>query len=158
MPPRFETLFSGKVVNYEHAIPRGGLFEYVSCPHYFMEIIIYLAFLLIGGLRHITLLSIVLFVVTNQLVSGCLTHRWYRAHFAALYPVRRKAVVPFLLWKVCQIVWHLHVLTSFLFHVKCIVMFPYFRIVKCFLCSWRESVASLRLMSPGPVTDDVTLL
>ena len=97
MLPGFETLFSGKVVNYEHAIPRGGWFEYVSCPHYFMEIIIYLAFLLIGGPRHVTLLSVVIFVITNQLVAGCLTHRWYRAHFGALYPVQRKAVVPFLL-------------------------------------------------------------
>jgi len=97
MLTHFETWFSGKIVNYEHAIPRGGLFEYVSCPHYLMEIIIYVAFLLIGGPRHVTLLSIVIFVVTNQLVAGYLTHRWYRAHFGSLYPVQRKAVVPFLL-------------------------------------------------------------
>ena len=97
MLTHFETLFSGKIVNYEHAIPRGGLFEYVSCPHYFMEIIIYLTFQLIGGLRHMTLLSVVIFVVTNQLVAGCLTHRWYQGHFGSLYPVHRKAVVPFLL-------------------------------------------------------------
>jgi len=93
----FETLFTGKVVSYEHAIPRGGLFEYVSCPHYLMEIVIYLAFLLIGGYRHVTLFSVVIFVVTNQLVAGYLTHRWYRAHFGTLYPVHRKAVIPFLL-------------------------------------------------------------
>lgn len=94
-------LFSGKVVNYEHAIPRGGLFEYVSCPHYLMEIVIYLAFLLIGGPRHLTLLSVVVFVITNQLVAGYLTHRWYRTHFGTLYPLQRKAVVPFLLWRLC---------------------------------------------------------
>jgi len=84
-------------VSYEHAIPRGGLFEYVSCPHYFMEIVIYLSFVLIAGPHHITLLSAVIFVITNQLVSGYLTHRWYRAHFGTLYPVHRKAVIPFLL-------------------------------------------------------------
>jgi len=83
-------------VSYEHTIPRGGLFEYVSCPHYFMEIIIYLAFTLIGGFRHVTLLSIVLFVINNQLVAGYLSHRWYRAHFGTLYPVQRKAVIPFI--------------------------------------------------------------
>lgn len=26
----------------KYSIPRGGLFEYVSCPHYFAEILIYL--------------------------------------------------------------------------------------------------------------------
>ena len=83
-------------MSYEHAIPRGGWFEYVSCPHYFMEIVIYLSFLLIGGPSHMTLLSIVLFVVTNQLVAGYLTHRWYRAHFGTFYPVQRRAVLPFL--------------------------------------------------------------
>ena len=90
-------MFTGTVVTYEHAIPRGGLFEYVSCPHYLMEIIIYLAFLLIGGPLHVTLLSIVIFVVTNQLVAGCLTHQWYRCHFGTLYPAQRKAVIPFVL-------------------------------------------------------------
>jgi len=88
---------SGKVVSYEHAIPHGGLFNYVSCPHYLMEIVIYLAFLLIGGgLRNMSLLSVVIFVVTNQIVACHLTHLWYRSHFGALYPVQRKAVVPFL--------------------------------------------------------------
>jgi len=93
----FEPWLTGNVVSYEHAIPRGGLFDHVSCPHYLMEIIIYLAFLLIGGYRHVTLLSIVIFVVTNQLVAGYLTHRWYRTHFGALYPAQRKAVIPFVL-------------------------------------------------------------
>jgi len=93
----FETWFTGKVVSYEHAIPRGGLFEYISCPHYLMEIVIYLSFLLIGGYSHVTLFSIVVFVVTNQLVSGYLTHRWYRDHFGSLYPVQRKAIIPLLL-------------------------------------------------------------
>ena len=93
----FDMSFTGKVVNYEHAIPRGGLFEYVSCPHYLMEIVIYLAFLLIGGYCHVTLLSVVIFVITNQLVAGYLTHRWYRTHFGSLYPVHRKAVIPFVL-------------------------------------------------------------
>ena len=95
--------FSGKVVSYEHAIPRGGWFDYVSCPHYLMEIIIYLSFLLIGGPRHVTLLSVVIFVITNQLVAGYMTHRWYCTHFGSLYPAQRKAVIPFLLWQVFEL-------------------------------------------------------
>lgn len=94
---RLRTSKKGKVVSYEHAIPRGGLFEYISCPHYLMEIVIYLAFLLIAGYSHVTLLSVVIFVVTNQLVVGYLTHRWYRDHFGSLYPIQRKAIIPLLL-------------------------------------------------------------
>lgn len=85
----------GEVVNYEHAIPHGGWFEYVSCPHYFMEILIYCAFIIVGGLYHKTLLSIFFFVFSNQLVAGYFTHSWYKENFRA-YPVKRKAVLPFI--------------------------------------------------------------
>jgi 3-oxo-5-alpha-steroid 4-dehydrogenase 3 / polyprenol reductase len=87
----------GDVISFDHVIPRGDWFEFVSCPHYFAEILIYLSFLMIGGLAHVTLLSLVLFVVTNQLVSGHLTHSWYRNHFGSSYPAARKAVIPFVM-------------------------------------------------------------
>ena len=37
-----------------HSIPRGSLFEYVSCPHYLCEIIIYTCFMFILGTSHST--------------------------------------------------------------------------------------------------------
>lgn len=86
---------SGDVVNYEHAIPRGGWFEYISCPHYFMEILIYLSFIIVSGLHHKVLLSVFFFVLSNQLVAGYLTHTWYRQQFRS-YPAKRRAIIPFI--------------------------------------------------------------
>lgn len=68
----------------------------MSCPHYFFEILIYVAFLFIGGLQHSTLFSIVVFVVDNQLVAGYINHLWYQSTFPD-YPKSRAAVVPFII-------------------------------------------------------------
>ena len=89
-------LVAGKVTTYQHRIPKGNWFEYMSCPHYFFEILIYLAFLLVGGLQHTTLFSIVIFVLDNQLVAGYITHMWYHSEFPN-YPKNRAAVIPFLI-------------------------------------------------------------
>lgn len=86
---------SGEVVNYEHTIPRGGWFEYVSCPHYFMEIVIYLSFVIVGGLYHKTLLSIFFFVLSNQLAAGHFMHSWYKQQFRS-YPTQRRAILPYI--------------------------------------------------------------
>ena len=88
-------VLEGEVVNYEHAIPRGGWFEYVSCPHFFMEIVIYFAFVVVGGFFHKTLFSVFVFVLSNQLVAGHLTHCWYKQQFKS-YPPKRRAILPYL--------------------------------------------------------------
>ena len=49
-----------------HSIPRGDWFEYVSCPHYLAEIIIYLCLAVILGPRHITGIVIFIWVFINQ--------------------------------------------------------------------------------------------
>jgi hypothetical protein len=94
---KLRTSAKGEVVNYEHSIPHGGWFEYVSCPNYLMEIVIYLSLTVIGGFYRVTLFSIFVFVITNQLVAGYASHQWYRSHFGSKYPSNRTAVIPFII-------------------------------------------------------------
>ncbi len=77
-----------------YKIPRGWLFEYISCPNYFGEIIEWTGWAVaswsLPGLA---------FAVYSAGNLGCraLSHdQWYRATFSK-YPSRRKALVPFLL-------------------------------------------------------------
>lgn len=81
--------------NEKYAIPRGGLFEYISCPNYFCEILIYVSFYLILGFTHPWAL-ILTWVITNQMMAGIMTHDWYKRNFDD-YPKLRKAIIPFLL-------------------------------------------------------------
>lgn len=78
----------------EYVIPRGWLFDYISSPHYFGEIIEW------GGWALMTwsLPGFAFFVFTfaNLFPRAINTHRWYRGKFPA-YPPGRKAVIPFIL-------------------------------------------------------------
>jgi len=86
----------GDVVTLKHVMPHGGWFELLSTPHFFMEILIYISYILIGGFRHVTLWSLVIFVLTNQISLGIATHRWYKKEFKN-YPANRKAIIPYIL-------------------------------------------------------------
>lgn len=85
----------GKVVTKRHEAPSGGMFEYVSCPHYFAEIMIYTGLTLILWNFNFTWLSSVIFTVVNQACLAVLTHRWYFENFKD-YPRYRKALIPFI--------------------------------------------------------------
>jgi len=87
----------GKVTGTGHVIPHGGWFEYVSCPHYLAEILIYIAMAIVGGLAHMTLLSVIIFVLDNQVVAAYISHRWYKETYKEKYPKNRRAIIPFLL-------------------------------------------------------------
>lgn len=79
-------------------IPRGFLFELVSCPHYFFEVVSWLGFALATGL----LGSWAFFALGAAILAG-----WARARHQAylkafdgqqgreLYPAHRKAILPF---------------------------------------------------------------
>jgi 3-oxo-5-alpha-steroid 4-dehydrogenase 3 len=85
-----------QIINYSHSIPNGRLFDLVSCPHYFTEIVIYLC---IYSLSHFNNLwaVLVLWVLVNQTIAGLLTHEWYCLTFGDKYPKSRKAIFPYLL-------------------------------------------------------------
>lgn len=85
-----------KVVSLGHFMPTGGGFEYVSCPHYFAEIVMYLSASIILGGKSYTWWLVCLWTVTNQTLTGLSSHQWYKEKFKN-YPIDRKAVIPFLL-------------------------------------------------------------
>lgn len=78
-----------------YGIPRGGMFEFVSCANFFGEIVEWWGFAMASGFS----LPAVAFAVYTMayLTSRSLHyHKWYREKFED-YPPQRRAVLPFLL-------------------------------------------------------------
>lgn len=77
-----------------YVIPQGGLFNFVSCPHYFGEIIEW------GGWALMTWsvsgLSFFVFTMANLVPRALSSHKWYKNNFPE-YPSGRKAVIPYTL-------------------------------------------------------------
>ncbi len=74
-----------------YAIPRGGLFEWISCPNYFGEIVLWIGWALLTWSAAGA--SFALWTSANLAPRAWATHRWYRARFAD-YPPDRRALVP----------------------------------------------------------------
>ncbi|OQR73528.1 putative polyprenol reductase-like [Tropilaelaps mercedesae] len=87
---------TGKVVSTKHTVPSGGMFELVSSPHYFAEIMIYTSLTVVLGCFNLTWFFAVLWTYVNQIAIALLTHQWYQTKFKE-YPASRRAVIPFLL-------------------------------------------------------------
>jgi protein-S-isoprenylcysteine O-methyltransferase Ste14 len=77
-----------------YKIPRGGLYELVSCPNYLGEMLQWLGFALAAWSP--AALSFALFTIANLFPRALSHHAWYRATFPD-YPKHRRAVIPFLL-------------------------------------------------------------
>jgi hypothetical protein len=82
-----------KSSNEDYVVPRGWLFEYISCPHYFGEMVEW------GGWALLTWsvpgLTFFIFTVANLFPRAVASHNWYRRKFQD-YPSSRKAVIPFI--------------------------------------------------------------
>jgi len=78
-----------------HSMPEGSLFNYVSCPHYMCEIILYTCLMLILGTRHRTGVMVWAWVTINQVIAATMSHKWYHTKFED-YPQSRKAIIPFI--------------------------------------------------------------
>ena len=78
----------------KYFIPRGRLFDLVSCPHYLSEIVIYFSFLILTSASNICILFTFGFVVLNLSHCAVLSHQWYHSKFPK-YPTHRKALIPF---------------------------------------------------------------
>lgn len=76
-----------------YQIPRNWLFEYISCPNHFGEIIEWGGFALIAW--NLPALSFAIWTCCNLIPRALNHHAWYREHFPD-YPVQRKAVLPFI--------------------------------------------------------------
>jgi protein-S-isoprenylcysteine O-methyltransferase Ste14 len=77
-----------------YRIPKGFLFEMVSCPNYFGEIIEWLGWALLTW--SVSGLAFFIWTAANLLPRALSHHRWYGEQFPE-YPKIRRAVLPFLL-------------------------------------------------------------
>ena len=78
----------------QYSIPRGGLFNYISCPNFFGEIIEWLGFAILTW--SIAGLAFFLWTFFNLVPRALSHHRWYKNTFND-YPKNRKAVFPFII-------------------------------------------------------------
>jgi 3-oxo-5-alpha-steroid 4-dehydrogenase 1 len=74
-----------------YSIPRGGLFERVSCPNHLGEIIEWTGFALMCW--NLPALSFAIWTAANLIPRALSHHAWYRRTFAD-YPANRCAVIP----------------------------------------------------------------
>ncbi len=78
-----------------YSIPYSDWFDYVSCPHYLAEIVIYTSLWIFTGFKLSSTL-VLLFVICNLVYSATETHKWYLEKFRETYPKNRKIIVPYL--------------------------------------------------------------
>lgn len=77
-----------------YVVPRGGIFELVSCPNYFGELVEWLGWAVMtwswAGL------GFFIYTFANLGPRARANHQWYLDKFGEDYPKNRKAVIPFL--------------------------------------------------------------
>jgi len=86
---------SGHIVSTGYKIPRGDWFEYVSCPHYFSECLIYLSICMVLGGFNYTWWWLTSYVCLTQVFLAMNTHKWYQTKFED-YPQNRKMLIPYI--------------------------------------------------------------
>jgi 3-oxo-5-alpha-steroid 4-dehydrogenase 1 len=74
-------------------IPRGGLFNYISCPNFFGEIVEWSGFAIMAW--NFPALSFAVWTMANLIPRALDHHKWYKGYFKDEYPKSRKAVIPF---------------------------------------------------------------
>ena len=77
-----------------YVIPLGGLFERISCPNLFGEIIEWSGYAILCW--NLPAVSFLVWTVANLLPRALWHHRWYKRQFEN-YPARRKALFPYVL-------------------------------------------------------------
>jgi steroid 5-alpha reductase family enzyme len=77
-----------------YGVPRGWLYEHVSCPNYLGEIVEWCGWALVTASPAGA--SFAFFTACNLVPRAITHHRWYRRRFAA-YPPARRALIPRLL-------------------------------------------------------------
>lgn len=78
----------------QYSIPTGLMYQYISCPNYFGEIVEWSGFALAAG--NLGALSFLIWTCANLIPRGVMNHQWYKTQFAD-YPKDRKAIFPYLL-------------------------------------------------------------
>ena len=75
-------------------IPQGGLFNKISCPNHFGEIIEWTGFAVIAF--NISALTFAIWTACNLIPRALNHHSWYKESFEE-YPKNRRAVIPYIL-------------------------------------------------------------
>ncbi len=75
-----------------YVVPQGGLFAYVTCPHYFFEILAWIGYAIMA--RHLNIWGIVFIIAAYLAGRARQTREWYLEKVPG-YPEERKALVPF---------------------------------------------------------------
>ena len=78
----------------KYHIPTGGLFQFISAPNYFGEMVEWFGYALLTWSPAALVFAV--WTVANLLPRGIAHHHWYQEKFSD-YPSDRKAVIPFLL-------------------------------------------------------------
>ena len=81
----------GRGAEGEYGIPRGFLYERVSCPNYLGEIIEWIGFAIAGW--SLAGVAFAIWTCANLLPRALAHHHWYQNQFED-YPSRRRALVP----------------------------------------------------------------
>ena len=76
-----------------YKIPRGGLYERISCPNYFGEILEWIGWAI--ATWSLAGLAFAIYTIANLAPRAMAHHRWYRETFSD-YPKQRKALIPYL--------------------------------------------------------------
>lgn len=87
---------TGQIISEKHYVPSSSLFEFVSCPHFLTEIIIYFCILVAQDFSNYYWNLIFLLVLSTQIINAITEHRWYKKNYRD-YPKERKAIIPKLL-------------------------------------------------------------
>ena len=77
-----------------YQIPRGGLFEFISCPNHFGEIVEWCGFAIMAW--NLPAITFAVCTFCNLSPRSLNHHEWYQEKFED-YPGKRKAVLPYLL-------------------------------------------------------------
>jgi 3-oxo-5-alpha-steroid 4-dehydrogenase 1 len=77
----------------QYRIPESGLFKLISCPNFFGEIVEWLGYAILCW--SLPAFSFFIWTFCNLVPRALDHHRWYRQQFRN-YPVKRKAIIPWL--------------------------------------------------------------
>jgi 3-oxo-5-alpha-steroid 4-dehydrogenase 1 len=98
-----ETTLPQRMASHRYAIPKGGLYKWISYPNYLSEWIEWTGFAIAataGQVNRWAYTAPWIFVVSEvvlMLPRAWKGHLWYHQKFRGEYPKERKAVIPFLL-------------------------------------------------------------
>ena len=86
-------LISLRKNNEGYQIPKGGLFNYISCPNHLGEIVEWAGFSIIAW--NIPALTFAIWTFCNLAPRSLNHHKWYKEEFKE-YPKKRKALIPYI--------------------------------------------------------------